>query len=148
VSGNEVDMFHTSKVAAAILLLEILPMQVMAQETEKGPHCGIVREVGGLRFELVLSVQTLTVYLIDRDNTVLAEPLIGGNAAIDAGGLLEQVHLTAYPGGAISGTGSFPETGPLWVDVRLRAPNGETLEMSFGEVRLKRTSWPWSTASD
>jgi hypothetical protein len=101
-----------------------------------------VSEVSGQRFELVVSVQTLTVYSLDDDNNVLTAPLVRGKAAIDAGGLSEQIHLTKY-GGAISGTGSFPETGPLQVGVSVLARNGQILHLNFGEVRLTRSSWPW-----
>jgi hypothetical protein len=118
-------------------------MAVGAQEaTFRGPHCGVVSEVDGQRFELVVTVQTLILYSLDNDNHVLRELLIGGKAAIDAGGLSEQIHLTSYDG-VISGTGSFPETGQLQVDVEVLARNGETLHMSFGEIRLRRSSWPW-----
>ncbi len=102
---------------------------------EKGPNGGLLRESGEHHIELIAKGQALTVHLLDHKNKATNERGVTGSAVVTAGAAKETVALTAQPNGVFTGTGKFPTTGNLQIDVTLSPPNEAVLKVSFDVKR-------------
>lgn len=102
---------------------------------EKGPNGGLLRESGEHHIELVVKAQTLIVHLLDHKNKPSNEAGVAGSAKVTADGATETIALEAKPNGVFTGTGTFPATGPLKVEVTLAPPEEDTVSASFEVVR-------------
>lgn len=102
---------------------------------EKGPNGGPLRESGDHHIELVVSGQTLTVHLLDHKNKPSAEAGVTGSAVVTSAAGSETVTLAAQADGVLTGTGKFPATGKLKVDVTLQSPGEAALKATFDVTR-------------
>lgn len=101
----------------------------------KGPNGGQISESGEHHIELVVKAQTLTVHLLDHKSKPTNEAGIAGSAKVTAGGATETVALESKANGVFTGTGKFPATGALKVEVTLTPPNEPALSASFDVAR-------------
>lgn len=101
----------------------------------KGPNGGQIGESGDHHIELVVKGQTLTVHLLDHKSKPTNEAGVSGSAKVTAGGASETVALQSKPNGVFTGTGKFPATGALKVEVTLTPPNEPALSASFDVAR-------------
>lgn len=101
----------------------------------KGPSGGQIAESGEHHIELVVKAQTLTVHLLNHKNKPTNEAGVVGAAKVTAGGASETVTLESKANGVFSGTGKFPATGALKVEVTLTPPNEPALSATFDVVR-------------
>ncbi len=101
----------------------------------KGPNGGQIQEAGDHHIELVVKAQTLTVHLLDHKSKPTNEAGVTGSAKVTAGGTVETIVLAAKSNGIFTGTGKFPATGALKVEVTLTPPNEAALIVSFDVAR-------------
>lgn len=126
--------FKVSAVALAFAVFALAPVRA-DQLPEKGPNGGFLRESGEHHIELIVKGQALTVHLLDHKNKATNESGVTGSAVVTAGAAKEAVALAAQPNGVFTGTGKFPATGNLQIDVTLSPPNEAVLKVSFDVKR-------------
>lgn len=128
--------FRTLTIAFCVSVGSVLTLSAYADPLpEKGPNGGLLRESGEHHIELLVKGQTLTVHLLDHKNKATSEAGVTGKATVTAAGAAENITLAAQANGVFVGTGKFPATGALKVDVVLTPPNEPALSASFDVVR-------------
>ena len=125
-----------SEILASVLAFGFLAAAANADQLPaKGPNGGQIRESGEHHIELVVKGQTLTVHLLDHKSKPTNEPGTVGSAKVSAGSTSESVALEAKANGVFTGTGKFPATGALKVELTLTPPKEPVLSATFDVAR-------------
>ncbi len=123
-------------IAASLCLL---PAAAMAQDshghdhTAKGPHGGIVKEVGGQDAELVVGDGTVTLYLLDGKTGALA-PVDGAQASVlfTQGAARKGTLVLQAAGDKLEGKGAVPDGADIVVSLRTKAGKSGQAKFELG----------------
>lgn len=119
--------------------LWLLPAAAMAQDSHghdhaaKGPHGGIIKEVGGQDVELVVGDGAITLYILD-NKTGAAVPVDGAQASIlfTQGATRRGTLILQAAGNKLEGKGTVPDGSDIVVSLRTKAGKSGQAKFELG----------------
>jgi hypothetical protein len=129
-------MLKSFLIAASLCLL---PAAAMAQDSHghdhaaKGPHGGIVKEVGGQDAELVVGNGAVTLYLLDGKTGVVV-PVDGAQASVlfTQGATRKGTLVLQAAGDKLEGKGAVPDGADIVVSLRTKAGKSGQAKFELG----------------
>jgi hypothetical protein len=129
-------MLKSFLIAASLCLL---PAAAMAQDSHghdhaaKGPHGGIVKEVGGQDTELVVGDGAVTLYLLD-SKTGSPVPVDGAQASVlfTQGATRKGTLVLHAAGDKLEGKGEVPDGADIVVSLRTKAGKSGQAKFELG----------------
>lgn len=129
-------MLKSFLIAASLCLL---PAAAMAQDSHghdhaaKGPHGGIVKEVGGQDAELVVGNGAVTLYLLDGKTGVVV-PVDGAQASVlfTQGATRKGTLVLQAAGDKLEGKGAVPNGADIVVSLRTKAGKSGQAKFELG----------------
>ena len=121
----------TFLIAAPMILWAGLAMAQHSHGSTKGPDGGIVQDVAGVHAELLVAGNTVTLNILDENNTPASAKGFSGSVLIVSGGTRETVQLAPSGDNSLKGEAKAAIPAGATVTLVLKNAAGKSGQVKF-----------------